>query len=279
MMPRRPVFMLFPMLLLLGPVSVSEARSGGEPKPKVRILLLGDSTVIGSVCRREAPRADHLEDVIRKLLAAESDLPPTEVINQGRDGEYIHGLLSGRYESEIAKLPHFDFVLIRYGLNDRGRRKDFATNFPKDLRELIGRLKKDHRGCQVILETVIPYFGGDADKSINDLVRGVAAAEKLPLLDTHVRFAAELKHGANMLTYRRVPVAKVPKKYHALLPAASTKSGEVVMEDNRLDAHLRDVPGWFADRHPNLAGYHVIGDEAAKFLAPLIRKLLKAASP
>ena len=41
--------------------------------------------------------------------------------------------------------------------------------------------------------------------------------------------------------------------------------------DNRLDAHFGDLPGWFADRHPNLAGYHVIGDETAKFLAPIIR--------
>jgi hypothetical protein len=52
----------------------------------------------------------------------------------------------------------------------------------------------------------------------------------------------------------------------------------VVVLDNQLDAHLRDVPGWFADRHPNLAGYHVIGDEAARFLAPLIRERLKAAA-
>jgi hypothetical protein len=43
----------------------------GEPKPeKVRILLLGESTVIGSICRREGPRADHLEDVIRLKAAA-----------------------------------------------------------------------------------------------------------------------------------------------------------------------------------------------------------------
>ena len=41
--------------------------------------------------------------------------------------------------------------------------------------------------------------------------------------------------------------------------------------DNRLDAHFRDLPGWFGDRHPNLAGYHVIGDETAKFLAKQIR--------
>ncbi len=108
--------------LLLAVLLASPSR-GDDAKPaKVRILLLGDSTVIGSICRRDAPKADHLEDVLRKLLAAEPDLPPAEVINQGRDGEYVHGLLMGRYERDIAKLPRVDIVLIRYGLNDRGRR-------------------------------------------------------------------------------------------------------------------------------------------------------------
>ncbi len=255
------------------------AAPAGEPKPeKVRILLLGDSTVIGSICRREAPKADHLEDVIRKLLAAEGDLPPAEVINQGRDGEYVRALLTGRYETDIARLPRADFVLVRYGLNDRVKREDFAANFPRDLRDLVRRLHKDFPGCQVVLETVIPYGGEDGNKPINDLIREVAAAEKLPLLDTNARFAAELRHGREMLTYRRVKLAKVPAKYRPLLPAGSVKGDDVVVLDNLMDAHLRDVPGWFADRHPNLAGYHVIADEAAKFLAPLIRERLKAAA-
>jgi hypothetical protein len=49
----------------------------------------------------------------------------------------------------------------------------------------------------------------------------------------------------------------------------------VTVMDNRLDAHFRDLPGWFGDRHPNLAGYHVIGDETAKSLAPRIRDNVK----
>ncbi len=49
------------------------------------------------------------------------------------------------------------------------------------------------------------------------------------------------------------------------------KEPKVVVMDNRLDAHFGNLPGWYGDRHPNLAGYHVIGDETAKFLAPLIR--------
>src|SRR5579883_3215569 len=92
------------LIATVAPLLLAHPVRGQEPA-KVRILLLGDSTVIGSICRREAPKADHLEDVIRKLLAAEPDLPRTEVINQGRDGEYIQGLLAGRYEKDIAKLP------------------------------------------------------------------------------------------------------------------------------------------------------------------------------
>lgn len=236
---------------------------------KVRILLLGDSTVIGSICRREAPKADHLEDVIRKLLAA--DGISAEVINQGRDGEFIHGLLQGRYGKDIAGLPRVDYVLVRYGLNDSRRRDSFEKNFAEDYRELVRRLKQDHAGCQVVLETVIPYLGDDADKQINDLVRQVATAEKLPLLDTNARYAAELKNGANMLNYRRVKLEKIPEKHRGLIPTSSIKGGEVVILDNLLDAHFRAVPGWFSDRHPNLAGYEVIGSEAARFLAPLIK--------
>jgi lysophospholipase L1-like esterase len=258
-------------VVLLALVPCLQADNTG--KAKVRILLLGDSTVIGIVCRHVAPKADHLEDVIRKLLAAEKDLPSAEVINQGRDGEYIQGFLQGRYAKEIAKLPRVDFVLIRYGINDSYRRNDFGKEFPKDYRELIKRLQTDHPKCRIILETIIPYMGSPRDKMVNDLVREVAKTAKLDLLDRRARFAAELKHGPNMLSYRRVGLDKVPEKFHPLLPREALTSRQVVIMDNTLDAHLRDVPGWFGDRHPNLAGYQVIGSEAAKFLAPLIRKV------
>src|SRR5947209_6127635 len=73
---------------LVALLSLSHAASGAEAG-ELKILLLGDSTTIGSVCRQADPDGPHLEDVIRLLLAAEADLPPAEVINQGRDGEYI----------------------------------------------------------------------------------------------------------------------------------------------------------------------------------------------
>jgi hypothetical protein len=40
---------------------------------------------------------------------------------------------------------------------------------------------------------------------------------------------------------------------------------------NELDPILGHLPGWYGDRHPNLAGYNVIADETAKYLAKRIR--------
>jgi murein tripeptide amidase MpaA len=252
--------------------SASPPRVAAEGDRGLRILLLGDSTTIGSVCRQVEPDQPHLEDVIRQQLAAEQDLPPAEVINQGRDGELIHGLLSsGRYDREIATLPAPDYVFIRYGLNDIARREDFTSNFTKDYAELISRLRRDFPRATLVPMTIIPYMTPERDESVNALIRKVADSEHLTLFDVYSRYAAELKHGPNMLNYRRYPLEKIPERHRAWA-REFVRDGQVVVMDNRLDAHFRDLPGWFGDRHPNPAGYHVIGDETARFLAKLIRE-------
>jgi lysophospholipase L1-like esterase len=257
------------LALLLGAPAIAPAEHEG----KLQVLLLGDSTCIGSVCRVVEPAGPHLEDVVRLLLAAEKDLPPVNVINQGRDGEFVHGLLAnGRYDREIAKLPGIDYVLIRYGLNDTAKREDFPTNFPKDFHELIGRLRKDFPQATIVPMTVIPYFAPEQSDRVNALIRTVAEEEKLPLFDIYPRYAAELQQGPNMLNYRRYALDKIPEKDREWVKPFVKGNSMVVVMDNRLDAHFRDLPGWFADRHPNLAGYHVIGDETAKFLAKQIRE-------
>lgn len=264
---------LFLFLLVPGAAPGAEPAKARSP---VRVLLLGDSTVIGSICRRVEPKADHLEQVMEKLLAAEKDLPPVEVINKGRDGEYIRQLLtSGRYDKVVGPLKDLDFVLVRYGPNDRHRLKDFAHDFPQDYRDLVERLRKDFPHAQIVLMTMLPLMGSKGDAEVNDIVRRVAAEEKLPVCDIHTRYAAELKFGQNMLRYRRVPVKQIPERLKPLVEGYVVGDTVVVL-DNRLDAHFRDVPGWFRDQHPNLAGYHVIGDESAKFLAPLIRQRVKS---
>src|SRR4051794_15456049 len=87
------------VLLVASPWAV---RAEDEKPGKVRVLLLGDSTVIGSACRDVQPKGDHLEDVVRKLLAADAGLPPVEVVNRGQNGDMIHQLLARRYEKDVA---------------------------------------------------------------------------------------------------------------------------------------------------------------------------------
>jgi lysophospholipase L1-like esterase len=110
---------LFLFVLFLAAPFASRAEREG----KIQILLLGDSTTEASIPKMLAPKEPQLEDVIRILLAAESDLPPTNVINLGQSGEFIRRLIdSGRYEKEAAKLPGLDYIFIRYGLNDHAKR-------------------------------------------------------------------------------------------------------------------------------------------------------------
>lgn len=264
-------------LLIVGLLAWLPGRAVAEHDGKVQILLLGDSTTIGSVCRITNPAGPHLEDVIRLLLASDKELPPTNVINQGRDGEFIHGLLTGgRYDKDIAKLPGIDYVFIRYGLNDRGKREDFANNFPKDLHELIQRLQKDFPQARIIPTTIIPYMTSEADAEINALIRKGADEDKLAVFDLYTRYQAELAHGQNMLNYRRYALDRIPESQREWVKPF-VQGTSVVSMDNTLDAHFRDLPGWFGDRHPNLAGYHVIGDETAKYLAKLIREKKDAA--
>ncbi|MBS0205184.1 MAG: SGNH/GDSL hydrolase family protein [Planctomycetes bacterium] len=246
---------------------------------KVQILLLGDSTTEGSVPRRHVPQGPHLEDVIRELLAAEKDLPPTNVINVGLSGEYIQRLLdSGRYDKVASKLSGLDYVFIRYGLNDNARRENFAENFPKDYHQLISRLQADHPQATLIVMTVIPYGDEATCLRINTLNEDVAKTEGLTLFDIYPRYAAELKRGPDMLNYRRFPLDKIPENRREFVKPFVVPGNPPLVEvmDNRLDAHFANLPGWFGDRHPNLAGYHVIGDETAKFLIPIMRAKLKS---
>ncbi len=253
------------------------ARTEDKKPTKVRVLLLGDSTVIGSVCRDMHPKGDHLEDVVRKLLAADTKLPPVEVINRGVNGDMVGLLLARpqRYEADVVKQAPFDFIFLRFGLNDVRNLKDFKTEFPANYKKLIAKLRADHPKAEIVLETAIPYLGEERDMLVNEQVRVVAKEEKLPLLDQYAPYTAALKNGPNMLSYRRMESKAFPEKYRALLPADAIKGDTVYVMDNLLDVHMATVPDWFKDRHPNLAGYQVIGTQLAGYLAPRLRERAK----
>lgn len=258
--------------LLLLPALLLCSALHAEHDGKLQIVLLGDSTTEGSIPRMLKPEGPHFEGMLQSLLAMQPDLPPCNVIQRGLSGEYIRRLLdSKRYDKDIKSIPGIDYIFIRYGINDNARRENFAENFPKDYHELITRLHEDQPQAKVIIMTVIPFANEEASNKINALNEKVAKDEKLPLFDIYPRYAAELVKGPDMLNYRRYPVAKVPAQYLPLVKPFIHKDAVVVM-DNELDAVLGKLPGWAGDRHPNLAGYNVIADETAKYLAPVLRQ-------
>jgi lysophospholipase L1-like esterase/nicotinamidase-related amidase len=252
----------------------SDATAG--PK-RLQILLLGDSTTEASIPKKFAPDEPQFEDNLRILLATEPDMPPADVYNEGVSGEYLRRLLdSGRYDKDVATKPKADYIFIRYGLNDASKREKFAENFPKDFRELLGRLRQDHPGAELIAMTAIPYSTVNNHAEINALITKIAQEEKLTFFDIAPRYLAELEKGPDMLNYRRYPLSKVPE---ALRPLATPylqpgNDPQIVVLDNRLDAFFGHLPGWYGDRHPTLAGYNVIASETAKFLTPRIRAKL-----
>lgn len=240
----------------------------------VTVLLLGDSTVQGSVNRTLDPDVDQLEDIVCKLLDAEPDLPPVRVINQGRGGEYVQQFLNERYDKVIEDIQAADYITIRYGLNDYGKRENFMDTFKGDIVDLVNRLKKDNPEAEIIVETVCVYFDEKKSEEVNSRVKAAAEEAGVPLLDIYARNAKEIEEGNTILSYRRVPLERIPENLRSLLPPLWEKDQVVVM-DNRLDAHFKNVEGWFSDKHPNHAGYHIIGSEEARYLAPRIRERSK----
>ena len=263
------------------PFEFSAATAGAK---RTQIILLGDSSTEASFPKKFAPDEPQVEDTLRSLLAIEPGLPLCDVYNEGVSGEFIRRLLDTRYDKAVKTKPQADYIFIRYGLNDASKREDFDANFPKDFHELIAGLRKDHPNAMLIPTTVIP-FGADLEsnaphaKRINDLVRRVAEEEKLPVFDIYPAYAAALAKGPDMLNYRRYALSKVPENLRPLATPYITdpagKDPTIVVMDNRLDAIFGHLPGWFSDRHPNLAGYNVIAAATAKFLAPILHEKAK----
>ena len=253
------------------PFAFSDATAGGK---RLQIILLGDSTTEAGVPRRMAPTEPQFEDAVRIQLAATADLPPCDVHNEGVSGEFIRRLLDTRYDKAVNTKPQADYIVIRYGLNDRAKREDFAENFPKDFHELLERLRRDHPRAMLIPMTAIPYSPTQLHADVNAVIRRVAEDEKLVLFDIAPRYLAELQKNPDGLNYRRFPLEKIPEQLRGfatpyVVPEA--EGAKVVVLDNRLDGIFGHLPGWNGDRHPNLAGYNVIADETAKWLAPIIR--------
>jgi hypothetical protein len=95
----------------LAAIVLLPALARAEYQGELQILLLGDSATEASIPRKIAPDEAQFEDVIRILLAAEEDLPPTNVINSGVSGEFIRRLLDSSSPSCPRCMKSFSWAL------------------------------------------------------------------------------------------------------------------------------------------------------------------------
>ena len=112
------------------------------------------------------------------LFAADNDLPPVEVLNQGRDGELIHGLLTDRPLRSVSR--HLPGPRLRplsaTALMTWAGGRTSLSNFPKtftSLHEL--RMNRTFPQPTLFPITIHPVtWPPDKDQRMHSLIREVA---------------------------------------------------------------------------------------------------------
>ena len=214
-----------------------------------QILMLGDCTLATSYLPPRFTNDMRLAEALARVYPTDS----TTIINEGLDGEAVAGLLR-RYERTMARHPAPDYLLIRYGVNDR--RSDGVEGFRRRLRELVERLMGDFPQAGVLLETGMyvdypTHYLWDRNavvQPIYDVIRDLGATLGLPVVDLYERMKRETERGNWDLRVRGYGVVDdhVP-----------------VLGAGQDHLHGHDVR-WFTNIHPNPNGIDVIADEEAR---------------
>ncbi len=263
-------------LVLLLLFMASTATICAKPQ-RLRILLIGDSTTEAMVPHSVKPEALRFEEYITQLLKIEDDMPVVETLNLGKSGETAKSIFtSGRYEKQISPIvgEKVDYIFVRYGINDWFKCKDREKDFPVDLTALLNRLRKDFPKAKLIPMTIIPFMKQDQTDLMNRMIYEVSGKLELEVFDIYTPYQAHLdKYGQHSLNVRGMHLDSIPKKYHEMLKGNTIlyrqKGGSYMRvreDDNRLDYLLGGYKEWFHDRHPNLAGYYLMGECIANYI-------------
>jgi lysophospholipase L1-like esterase len=212
------------------------------------IMMIGDCTLATTYLPVRLRNERALESRLRELYADES----IRVTNEGLDGEAIGQFLK-RYDRTFARNAPPDYILIRYGVNDR---KAYGVDGFRDrLTELCDRLAADLPRARVVLETGIyvdypDHYEFDRNavlQPIYDVIRELGDQRGLPVVDIYERMRRETEQGNWDLRVRGYGVV----------------DDEIPIYTNSLDhLHEGDVR-WWTNIHPNPEGLRVIADEEA----------------
>lgn len=167
-----------------------------------RFVAFGDSVTwgengalaafdIGNVFRPRFQVPRTYPTVLYQLLAARYIGQPILVSNQGAPGEHARDSETFARFSNIVRSGGFDVVLLMEGSNDLS--DGFAAAAVNGLRNMVREAKS--RGVKPFIATIPPMDGslccprrGSAAPLVpgfNDQIRGIAAAEGIPLVDVY----------------------------------------------------------------------------------------------
>jgi lysophospholipase L1-like esterase len=228
------------------------------------IIMLGDCTLAGTYLSAHETN----EALLHARLIATYPNDDLSIINEGRDGESLAGLLA-RYSETMRRHPQADYAIIRYGVNDR---KEYGPEgFSQRLDEVCGRLRDDRPGIRILLETGIyvdfpAHYEFDRNHVLQPMyeaIRAFARRSGLPVIDIYERMLLETRKGNWDLRVRGYGIvdARIP-----------------VLDDRDDHLHVGDVR-WWTNIHPNVRGIAVIADEEARVFGNMWPATLRRSGP
>lgn len=215
----------------------------------IRILMLGDCTLATTYL--PAP----LKNEVRLAQALNARYPhdTISIINEGLDGESVQDFLR-RYSRTLRRAPTPDYVIIRYGVQDR--RRYGIAGFQQHLHTLCERLLADAPDTRIVLETGLyvdypRHYEFDRNRVLEPLynvVREMGQQRQFPVVDIYERMRRETAAGNWDLRVRGYGV--VDDEFP-------------VLGAGQDHLHANDVR-WFTNIHPNSNGVGVIVDEEVR---------------
>jgi lysophospholipase L1-like esterase len=217
----------------------------------VRLLMIGDCTLATSYLPPRYKNEQLLAERLRELYPNDR----CELVNEGLDGESVGKFLK-RYDRTLRRYAPPDYVLIRYGVNDR--REYGVDGFRAALTELCERLRADLPRARVLLETGVyvdypDHYEFDRNtvlQPIYQTIRELGQRYELPVVDVYERMKRETEQGNWDLRVRGYGVVDED------IPVLGAGQDHL---------HEGDVR-WWTNIHPNPSGIAVIADEEAQVL-------------
>ncbi|HEX8212263.1 MAG TPA: rhamnogalacturonan acetylesterase [Longimicrobium sp.] len=169
--------------------------------PPVTVYLAGDSTMAQKLVTRRP------ETGWGEAFQQYFDVDQVRIENHARNGRSTRTFIEeGRWQAVVDRLRPGDYVFIQFGHNDASVEKVDRYTPPADYRRNLARFVAETRakGANPVLLTPVRRRKFDSAGTLvdthgeyPDLVRAVAAEQRVPLLDMHRLSAGALtRHGA-----------------------------------------------------------------------------------